>query len=108
MGRVRGLGERIWRGKLTRLPEDATRDMPVQLTNKGGGDVAVKPSSKPNTFAPQSQQYLVAIDFIDPDDSICPGTVAQVKVHCRWRSCAWFCWRKLNSAFDLGWGDIMR
>jgi len=34
--------------------------------------------------------------------------VAQVKVHCRWRSCAWFCWRKLNSAFDLGWGDIMR
>lgn len=110
--RVRGHGERLWRGKLTRLPEDQAAEIPIQLTNKGGGDVAVKPAAKPNpakpnSYAPQSQQYLVLIDLLEPDDTIIPGTVVQVKVHCRWRSCAWLCWRKLNSAFDLGWGDIM-
>jgi putative peptide zinc metalloprotease protein len=106
--RVRGLGGRIWHGKLSQLPEDAAKDIPVQLTNKGGGNVAVKPSSKPNTYVPQSQQYLVGVDILDADDAIWPGTMAQVKVHCQWRSCAWFCWRWFNSAFDLGWGDIMR
>jgi hypothetical protein len=69
--------------------------------------VAVKPPTKPNVYVPQSQQYLVGIDIVDPDDAIWPGVMAQVKVHCRWRSCAWFCWRWFNSAFDLGWGDIM-
>ncbi len=106
--RVRGRGGRIWHGRLSQLPEDAAKDIPVQLTNKGGGNVAVKPATKPNTNVPQSQQYLVGIDILDSDDAICPGTMAQVKVHCRWRSCAWFCWRWFNSAFDLGWGDIMR
>jgi putative peptide zinc metalloprotease protein len=106
--RVRGRAEHVWHGKLSQLPEDAAKDIPVQLTNKAGGNIAVKPSSKPNTYVPQSQQYLVGIDILDSDDSICPGTLAQAKVHCRWRSCAWFCWRWFNSAFDLGWGDIMR
>jgi putative peptide zinc metalloprotease protein len=106
--RVRGRGNRIWHGKLSQLPEEEAKEIPVQLTNKAGGDVAVKPSNKPNVFVPQSQQYLVGIDILDPDDAICPGTMAQVKVHCRWRSCAWFVWRWFNSAFDLGWGDIMR
>ena len=69
--------------------------------------MAVKPSSKPNVYAPQAQQYLLGIDIVDADDAICPGTMAQAKVHCRWRSGAWFVWRWFNSAFDLGWGDIM-
>jgi putative peptide zinc metalloprotease protein len=98
----------VWRGKLSQLPQDAAKEIPVQLTNKGGGNVAVKPSTKPNSHVPQSQQYLVGIEILEPDDSICPGTIAQVKVHLRWRSCAWFCWRWFNSAFDLGWGDLIR
>jgi putative peptide zinc metalloprotease protein len=106
--RVRGHAERVWRGKLGQLPEDAAKEIPIQLTNKAGGNIAVKPSTRPNSHVPQSQQYLVGIDILDPDESICPGTMAQVKVHLRWRSCAWFCWRWFNSAFDLGWGDIMR
>jgi putative peptide zinc metalloprotease protein len=106
--RVRGLGECVWQGKLSQLPEDQAKEIPVQLTNKGAGNVAVKPSSKPNTYEPQSQQYLVGIDILDSDNTICPGTMAQAKVHCRWHSLAWYCWRRFNSAFDLGWGDILR
>jgi hypothetical protein len=28
--------------------------------------------------------------------------MAQVKIHCRWRSGAWWAWRTISSTFDLG------
>ena len=43
----------------------------------------------------------MGVDFLQPDASICPGTMAQVKVHCRWRTCAWWLWRTVASTFDL-------
>jgi hypothetical protein len=35
---------------------------------------------------PQAQQHLIPIDFLDPDNRICPGTLAQVKVQIESRS----------------------
>jgi len=51
--------------------------------------------------APQSQQYLVAVEILNPDAAICPGSLAKVKIHCNWRSAAWWTWHKISSAFDL-------
>jgi hypothetical protein len=54
-------------------------------------------------LAPQSQHYLVAVDFREADrDGIWPGTLGQVKIHCRWRSCGWWAWRTISLTFDLG------
>ena len=75
--------------------------MPLALTIKAGGPVAVKPSTQPNVYVPQNQQYLVGIDILNADDAIRPG-VAQVKVHCRWHTFAWWVWRTISSTFDLG------
>src|SRR5262249_8051681 len=100
--RVQGRDEMTWQGRIEHLPESEAKDIPVQLTNKGGGNIAVKPSARPNVYTPQSQQYLVAVEFLEPDSAICPGTMAQVKVHCKNRTCAWWAWRAFSSAFDLG------
>ncbi len=102
--RVHGRAERVWHGKLKRsqLPEAEAKEIPLALTNKAGGNVAVKPTSKPDHYIPQSQQYLVGIAILDSDDAIWPGTMAQVKVHCRWRTTAWWAWHTFSSAFDLG------
>jgi putative peptide zinc metalloprotease protein len=110
--RVQGRAERVWHGRLLRseLPESEAKGIPVQLSNKGGGNVAVDPSAKPdplqpqsqNQLKPQSQQYLVPIEILDSDGAICPGTMAQVKIHCRWQTAAWWAWRTFSSAFDLG------
>lgn len=107
--RVKGLVEKTWHGRVTQLPESEAKEIPVQLTNKAGGNIAVKPSSKPNSYAPQSQQYLVGVDIIDPDPAIYPGTMAHVKVHCRWQTSAWWIWRTFASTFDLGshWTDLL-
>jgi putative peptide zinc metalloprotease protein len=100
--RVQGRDSQTWRGELTPLPQSEAKEVPLHLSNKAGGPVAVRPGGDQNHLIPQSQQYLVAINIVDPDSAIQPGTMAQVKVHCRWRTCAWWTWRWLASTFDLG------
>jgi putative peptide zinc metalloprotease protein len=113
--RVQGRADLTWHGRISEngMPESEAKDVPIQLTNSAGnvGPVAVKPPNpqQPNVHVPQAQQYLVSVDILDPDAAISPGTMAYVKINCRWRSTAWWAWRWFSSAFDLGmdWTDII-
>ena len=107
--RIKGRGNQTWKGRITELPESDAKDVPAQLTTKYGGPLAVKQSQNPNVHAPQSQVFLVYVDLLDPDDAICPGTMAYVKIHCHWRTGAWWIWRTFSSAFDLGadWRSVL-
>ena len=69
--------------------------MPLSLTLRGGGPLAVEPGTRPEVYVPQGQQYLVAVDLVDPGGAVLPGALAEVRVHCRWRPCAWWLWRVL-------------
>jgi putative peptide zinc metalloprotease protein len=101
--RVQGFGSQLWKGKVSRMPKSAEKTVPIQLTTKGGGPLAMKPGSDPNNPEPQGQVYLVGIDFDnDHDAAVSPGTLGQVKIHCTYRSGAWWVWRTLSSTFDLG------
>jgi putative peptide zinc metalloprotease protein len=100
--RVQGRDLQTWKGLVGHLPEAEAKEVPPHLVNKHGGPLTVKPSPNPNVYVPQTQNYLVGIDLIDPDSSICPGTMAQVKVHCRWQTGAWWVWRTISKTFDLG------
>jgi putative peptide zinc metalloprotease protein len=94
---------------VVQLQESNASEVPPQLTSKLGGPLAVKPQSQNrpqgqgnSSLQPQAQQYLVSIRFDNPDDCIYPGTLAQVKIHCQWRSCGWWLWRSVSSSLDLG------
>lgn len=101
--RVQGWAARTWRGRIAALPESEAQEVPPGLTARCGGPLAVKPGSKPNVFVPQTQHYLVPVDFLDAEgDGVWPGTLSQVKIHCKWRSCAWWAWRAISKALDLG------
>jgi putative peptide zinc metalloprotease protein len=100
--RVPGRKSETVPGRVVRLPESDAKDLPLPLTNKGGGPLAVKPTADPNVNAPQTQQYLVTVELPHPDDAIVPGTLVRVKVHCKWRTGAWWVWHAISSAFDLG------
>jgi putative peptide zinc metalloprotease protein len=101
--RVQGWGGRTWQGRVASLPESEAQNVPLALTTRGGGPLAVKPGGRPNVLVPQSQHYLVAVDLLAAENTgIWPGTLAQVKIHCRWRTGAWWLWRTINSTFDLG------
>jgi putative peptide zinc metalloprotease protein len=99
---VPGRTDRNWEAWLTQLPESEAKDVPVQLTQQCGGPLAVKPGQRQGVCVPQAQQYLVVAEFKDPDFTVCPGTLVQIKVHCSWRTAAWWTWRAISSALDLG------
>jgi putative peptide zinc metalloprotease protein len=102
--RVQGFADKTWKGHVALLQESEAKEVPPQLTNKFGGPLAVRQTGHPGAgaYTPQSQHFLVSIDFLQPDEMIHPGTLARVKMHCRWRPCAWWVWRTVSSTFNLG------
>lgn len=101
--RVHGRGLHNWEGRISQLPEAEAKDVPPALTNKYGGPLAVRPApGNPNSAVLQAQYYLVGIDVRAPDQALCPGTLANAKVHCRWKTGAWWVWRWVSLTFDLG------
>lgn len=102
--RVQGRVSGLWKGgvRAKDLPKSEAAEVPLPLSSKGGGHVAVKPMTSSQKLIPQSQIYLVPVDFDDPDEAICSNTMARVKIHCRYRSAAWWTWRTISSVFELG------
>jgi putative peptide zinc metalloprotease protein len=96
-----GRGMKTWTGKVTSLPPSEARTIQPAMSSKLGGPVAVKPSEDPNHLVPQSQVFLVDVDIDEPDDAIALNTLAQVHIHCRYRSIAWWVWRTVTRTFDL-------
>jgi putative peptide zinc metalloprotease protein len=101
--RVHGRETNTWKGKIVRLPESAAKYIPASLSNKCGGPVATKPSARPDIFEPVSQQYLVYVELQNPDAAIRPGLIAQAKIHCKYRTLAWWAWHSISEAFNLGY-----
>jgi putative peptide zinc metalloprotease protein len=99
---VKGRSDRVFNGKLRRLPAQNAMNVPIQLTQRGGGPLAVKPSEDPNQLIPLAQTYLVEVELTDPDAAIRPGQLAVVKIHAKWRSGAWWVGRALANALDIG------
>jgi putative peptide zinc metalloprotease protein len=99
---AKGRSDRQFHGKVRRLPDQNAGTVPLALTQRGGGPLAVKPSEDPNLLAPLAQVYLVEVEMTDADLAIEPGHLAVVKIHAKWRSGAWWVARALANAMDLG------
>jgi putative peptide zinc metalloprotease protein len=101
--RIQGRGGDLWHGIVAQMPAAEAKSIPVALSSKGGGPLATKPPSpESKELMPQNQVYLVGVDILDSDEAICPGALAQVKIHCRYRSAAWWAWRTISATFDIG------
>ncbi len=99
---AKGRSDRTFNGIIRTLPKQNASTVPLALTQRGGGSLAVKPSEDPNLLIPLAQVYLVEVELLDPDIAIDPGQLAVVKIHTRWRSCAWWVGRALSNSLDIG------
>lgn len=99
---AKGRSDRTFSGKVRHLPAQNAATVPLALTQRGGGSLAVKPNEDPNTLIPLAQVYLVEVEITDPDLAIDPGQLAVVKIHAKWRSGAWWVARALANSMDLG------
>lgn len=93
--------DHIYRGRVTAVPNTHEANIPIELSSRGGGPVAVRPPSGNSTVnEPLTQTYLIQVEILDPDRSIVSGNQAKVKIHLRWRTAAWWVGRKVASALD--------
>ncbi len=102
--RIQGRDSQTWKGKIRQLPESEAKTVSLAMSNRAGGPVAVKAGAgaQSGTLVPATQQYLVYVEMLDADESILPGTMAQVKIYCQPETCVHWLWRTLNQTFDLG------
>ncbi|MSR30930.1 MAG: hypothetical protein EXR99_05430 [Gemmataceae bacterium] len=99
--RVQGRDDKVWKGKIRQLPPSEAKDIPVALSNRAGGPVAVKSTESPNQLTPQTQQFLVYIEVLQPDGAILPGCMAQAKIYLKPETCATWLWRIISDLFNL-------
>lgn len=101
---VTGRTDHEFAGTIRRLPESDAKHVPLPLTQRGGGPLAVKQSGEPGQpeLSPVAQVYLIEVELTDPDATVKPGALVHVKVHCQWRTGAWWVKRKLSEALDIG------
>jgi len=100
---VSGRTDRIFKGKVVRLPKSSAKQVPFPLTNRGGGTVAVQQSGEGGQeLTPVAQVYLVEVELTDPDASIIAGALVNVKIHCNWRTMGWWLKRAAAEALDAG------
>ena len=100
---VNGRTDRIFIGRVRELPKSSAKQVPYSLTNRSGGPLAVQQSGESGQeLSPIAQVYLVEIEVNDPDASIKPGALVNAKIHCEWRTAAWWLKRKVTEALDFG------
>ncbi|HET6574472.1 MAG TPA: biotin/lipoyl-binding protein [Fimbriiglobus sp.] len=100
---VAGRTDHLFTGMVRRLPQSDAQQVPYPLTQRGGGPVAVKQSGEGGQeVTPVAQVYLVEVELEDPDATVRPGVLVDVKIHCQWRSGAWWVKRKLSQVLDIG------
>ncbi|MEZ6142832.1 MAG: hypothetical protein R3B84_19895 [Zavarzinella sp.] len=96
--------DRRLKGRVTEagIPLVDQKNIPIALTNRGGGPLATKPGGDPNVNEPLVQTYLIRVEVDDPYNCLVPGTRTTAKMNLQWRSAAWWSWRAITSALDLG------
>jgi putative peptide zinc metalloprotease protein len=89
-------------GSVYSVAASEAREIPPQLSSKGGGDVATHTDPQTNQELPQTQHYLVSVKFNELDDTVQPGLVARVKIRTQPRTLAWRFMRYLETTFNFG------
>jgi putative peptide zinc metalloprotease protein len=100
---VAGRTDRLYRGVVRRVPDTDAKQVPIALTQRANGPLAVKSAGEQGQeITPVAKTYLVDVELTDTDASLVSGAQVAVKVHCRWRTGAWWVGRKIAEALDIG------
>jgi len=100
---VHGRTDRLFKGKVVRLPRSSAKQVPYGLTSRSTGPVAVQQGGENGQeLIPVAQVYLVEVELTDPDASIKAGALVNAKIHCQWRTLAWWLKRAASEALDFG------
>ena len=99
--KVYGDSETTWRSKVGAIAERNREEIPPELANTAGGEIATKQDPKTGQAKPLSAVYEVIIPIDNPDLAIQPGLRGFAKIDGGTRTFGWWLWRLINKTFHF-------
>lgn len=78
--RIHGGGSSHWNGVVTGIAQVEAKNVPPQLTQRAGGDVATQQDPITRTDKPNEQHFLVGIRLQESSSMLHPGILGRVKI----------------------------
>lgn len=100
--RVHGTGSKTWPGRVIAVSQVEAKNIPAQLTERAGGDVAARQDPVTKAERPKAPHYLVTLRLREGSAAIHPGVLARVKIDSQPQTLWWRTHRYLATTFNWG------
>jgi putative peptide zinc metalloprotease protein len=99
--KVYGRAERTYRGKVVEVASHTREEVPTELSNMAGGEVASKPDPKTGAAKPITKVYEVIVPLNNADMNLEPGLRGTAKIDGGTYKLAWWIWRWAHKMFKF-------
>ena len=99
--KVYGDSEVTWKGRVAEIALRNRDDVPAELSNTGGGEIATKQDPKSGQNKPLSAIYELIIAVDNPDLALEPGLRGFAKIDGGTHSLGWWLWRLISKTFHF-------
>jgi putative peptide zinc metalloprotease protein len=99
--KIDGKAEKTYRSRVSQISPRSREEVPTELSNMAGGDVASKPDPKTGTAKPLTAVYEVIIPLENADLSLEPGLRGFAKIDGGTYTLAWWLLRWWNKLFNF-------
>jgi putative peptide zinc metalloprotease protein len=99
--KIYGRAEKTFKSRVTEIAKRSREEVPTELSNMAGGEVASKPDPKTGTARPLTAVYEVIIPIDNPDLNLEPGLRGAAKIDGGHYTVAWWLVRWWNKIFNF-------
>ncbi|MFO0950893.1 MAG: HlyD family efflux transporter periplasmic adaptor subunit [Isosphaeraceae bacterium] len=99
--KVYGDSEITWRSKVSEIAKRNREEIPPELSNLAGGEIATKQDPKSGQVKPISAVYEVIIPIDNPDLVLQPGLRGFAKIDGGTYTLGWWLWRLATKTFNF-------
>ena len=99
--KVFGDSEVTWRSKVMEIAKRNREEIPPELSNLAGGEIATKQDPKSGQAKPITAVYEVIIPIANPNRSLQPGQRGFAKIDGGYSTLGWWLWRLATKTFHF-------
>jgi putative peptide zinc metalloprotease protein len=99
--KVYGNGPRTFKSRVDAVAKRNREDIPPELSNLAGGEIATKPDQETGQVRPLTPVYDVTIPIENPDLTLEPGQRGYARVDAGHASLGWWLWRLITKTFHF-------
>jgi putative peptide zinc metalloprotease protein len=99
--KVYGTGDRTYKSHVLQVAKRNRDDIPPELSNLAGGEIATKPDQATGQVKPLTAVYEVTIPIDNPSLKLEPGLRGYARIDAGHASFGWWLWRLITKTFHF-------